>query len=75
MTCIGLALGINDLWTPPALPYGTLHMVAYTHTAFLGFVPSGGRRRALNGVPRCSPHSEFRIRKSAARTVTYSNAS
>jgi len=38
MTCIGLALGINDLWTPPALPYGTLHMVAYTHTAFLGFV-------------------------------------
>ncbi len=37
MICIGLALGINVLWTPPALPYGTLHLVAYTHTAFLGF--------------------------------------
>ncbi|MBS0170329.1 MAG: hypothetical protein JSR62_08220 [Nitrospira sp.] len=37
MTGIGMALGINVLWTPPALPYGTLHLVAYTHTAFLGF--------------------------------------
>ena len=37
MTCIGMALGINVLSTPPALPYGTLHLVAYTHTAFLGF--------------------------------------
>lgn len=37
MICIGMALGINVLWTPPALPYGTLHLVAYTHTAFLGF--------------------------------------
>lgn len=38
MTCIGLALGINVLWTPPVMPYGTLHLVAYTHTAFLGFL-------------------------------------
>lgn len=38
MTGIGLALGINVLWTPPAMPYGTLHLVAYTHTAFLGFL-------------------------------------
>ncbi len=38
MTCIGLALGVNVLWTPPMMPYGTLHLVAYTHTAFLGFL-------------------------------------
>ncbi len=38
MTCIGLAVGINVLSTPPAMPYGTLHLVAYTHTAFLGFL-------------------------------------
>ena len=38
MTCIGLALGINVLWSPPIMPYGTLHLVAYTHTAFLGFL-------------------------------------
>lgn len=36
MTGIGMAVGINVLWTPPAMPYGTLHLVAYTHTAFLG---------------------------------------
>lgn len=38
MTCIGLAVGINVFSTPPAMPYGTLHLVAYTHTAFLGFL-------------------------------------
>lgn len=38
MTCIGLALGINVLSMPPVMPYGTLHLVAYTHTAFLGFL-------------------------------------
>ncbi len=38
MSCIGVALGINVLWTPPVMPYGTLHLVAYTHTAFLGFL-------------------------------------
>ncbi len=37
MTGIGMALGINVWSTPPALPYGTLHLVAYTHTAFLGY--------------------------------------
>lgn len=38
MACIGLAVGINVLSTPPIMPYGTLHLVAYTHTAFLGFL-------------------------------------
>jgi hypothetical protein len=38
MTCIGMALGINVLRTPPSMPYGTLHLVAYTHQAFLGFL-------------------------------------
>lgn len=38
MTFIGMAVGINSLWTPPAMPYGTLHLVAYTHTVFIGFL-------------------------------------
>jgi len=38
MVCIGLAVGINVLSTPPAMPYGTLHLMAYTHTAWLGFL-------------------------------------
>ena len=38
MTLTGMAVGINVLWTPPLMPYGTLHLVAYTHTAFIGFL-------------------------------------
>ncbi len=38
MTLIGMAVGINVLWTPPFMPYGTLHLVAYTHMAFIGFL-------------------------------------
>jgi hypothetical protein len=37
-TAMGLAVGFNSLWSPPFLPYGTLHMVAYTHGAFIGFM-------------------------------------
>lgn len=38
MTLTGLAVGINVIWTPPVMPYGTLHLVAYTHMAFIGFL-------------------------------------
>ena len=38
MTLTGMAVGINVLWTPPLMPYGTLHLVAYTHMAFIGFL-------------------------------------
>jgi hypothetical protein len=37
-TVMGLAVSLNSLWSPPLLPYGTLHIVAYTHTAFIGFL-------------------------------------
>ncbi len=35
---LGILLGLNNLSSPPALPYGTLHLVAYTHMAFVGFI-------------------------------------
>jgi hypothetical protein len=38
MTLTGIALAANVLWTPPVMPYGTLHLVAYTHMAFIGFL-------------------------------------
>ena len=41
MTLTGMAIGINVLWTPPVMPYGTLHLVAYTHMAFIGFLLQG----------------------------------
>ena len=34
----GLAMGANYLRNPPWLPIGSLHLVAYTHLAFIGFV-------------------------------------
>jgi hypothetical protein len=32
----GLGMGVNYLRVPPALPIGSLHIVAYTHLAFIG---------------------------------------
>jgi hypothetical protein len=34
----GILVGINALWDPPAVPFGTLHLIAYTHLAFIGFI-------------------------------------
>lgn len=50
MTLTGMAVGVNVLWTPPVMPYGTLHLVAYTHMAFIGFLLQaivGGMSSAL----------------------------
>jgi hypothetical protein len=35
---LGILIGVNNLSSPPALPYGTLHLVAYTHMTFVGFI-------------------------------------
>ena len=35
---LGVLLGMNNLSSPPTMPYGTLHLIAYTHIAFLGFM-------------------------------------
>lgn len=35
---LGILIGANNLSSPPRLPYGTLHLVAYTHMAFAGFI-------------------------------------
>lgn len=37
-TLTGLAMGANYLQNPPFLPIGSLHLVAYTHLAFIGFM-------------------------------------
>ena len=33
---LGMLVGANSLSTPPMMPYGTLHIMAYAHMAFLG---------------------------------------
>lgn len=35
---LGIFVGINSLSSPPLMPYGTLHLVAYTHMMLIGFV-------------------------------------
>lgn len=35
---LGVLVGANNLSNPPLMPYGTLHLVAYTHMALVGFV-------------------------------------
>jgi cbb3-type cytochrome oxidase subunit 1 len=35
---LGILVGANSLSDPPYLPYGTLHLVAYTHLTLVGFV-------------------------------------
>lgn len=37
-TIAGLAMAANYLRNPPLLPMGSLHLVAYTHLALIGFV-------------------------------------
>lgn len=38
---LGALVGANHLSSPPRLPYGTLHLVAYTHMTFVGFIMNG----------------------------------
>ncbi|MBM4123521.1 MAG: cbb3-type cytochrome c oxidase subunit I [Nitrospira sp.] len=37
-TSAGLFVAVNASWTPPLMPFGTLHLVAYTHLALVGFI-------------------------------------
>ena len=37
-TVAGLAMSANYLQNPPLLPIGSLHLMAYTHLAFIGFM-------------------------------------
>jgi hypothetical protein len=38
VTATGLAMGANYLRNPPLMPVGSLHLAAYTHLAFIGFL-------------------------------------
>jgi hypothetical protein len=35
---VAVLVGVNSLSNPPVMPYGTLHLVAYTHLALVGFL-------------------------------------
>jgi hypothetical protein len=50
-TVAGLAMGVNYLRTPPVMPIGSLHLVAYTHLAFIGFMTQVVCGSLSSGVP------------------------
>ncbi len=50
-TVAGLAMGANYLRTPPVMPIGSLHLVAYTHLAFIGFMTQVVCGSLSSGVP------------------------
>jgi hypothetical protein len=50
-TVAGLAMGANYLRTPPVMPIGSLHLVAYTHLAFIGFMMQVVCGSLATGVP------------------------
>ncbi|MBI3356177.1 MAG: cbb3-type cytochrome c oxidase subunit I [Nitrospirae bacterium] len=35
---LGVLVGVNSLSNPPLMPYGRLHLVAYTHMTLVGFI-------------------------------------
>lgn len=34
----GILVSVNVLWDPPGVPFGRLHLAAYTHLALIGFI-------------------------------------
>ncbi|HET9845971.1 MAG TPA: hypothetical protein VFQ02_09475 [Nitrospira sp.] len=50
-TVAGLAMAANYLRTPPVMPIGSLHLVAYTHLAFIGFMAQVVCGSLSTGVP------------------------
>ncbi len=34
----GVLVSVNYLWDPPRMPFGTLHLMAYTHLGLVGFI-------------------------------------
>lgn len=34
----GILVSVNALWDPPAMPFGILHLMAYTHLMLVGFI-------------------------------------
>ena len=50
-TAAGVAMAANYLPSPPILPIGSLHLVAYTHLAFIGFMVQGMCGTLSYGLP------------------------
>jgi hypothetical protein len=75
VTAAGLLMALNYLSNPPVLPLGSLHLTAYTHLAFIGFmtqVVCGGLSffvpevLAATRVPNTAKREVYRARLDAS---------
>jgi hypothetical protein len=48
---LGILVGLNNLSTPPVMPFGTLHVVAYTHMTMIGLVANTAMGVLSHQVP------------------------
>jgi len=51
MMIMGVLVGANFLPQPPALPFGSLHLAAYTHMALIGFLLQTVFAALSHGIP------------------------
>ena len=63
MMIMGVLVGANFLPQPPALPFGSLHLAAYTHIALLGFILQTVFAALSHGIPDLLATSRITSRK------------
>jgi hypothetical protein len=63
MMIMGVLVGANFLPQPPALPFGSLHLAAYTHMALIGFILQTVFAGLSHGIPDLLASSRITGRK------------
>ena len=63
MMIMGVLVGANFLPQPPALPFGSLHLAAYTHMALIGFILQTVFAALSHGIPDLLATSRITSRK------------
>jgi len=63
MMIMGVLVGANFLPQPPALPFGSLHLAAYTHMALIGFILQTVLAALSYGIPELLATSRITSQK------------
>src|SRR5262245_21175316 len=63
MMIMGVLVGANFLTQSPALPFGSLHLAAYTHMALLGFILQTVFAALSHGIPELLANSRITSQK------------
>lgn len=63
MMIMGVLVGANYLPQPPVLPFGSLHLAAYTHMALIGFILQTVLGALSHGIPEIVATDQIASRK------------